>query len=197
MRPDARQEQLLIEEVGEDLVVYDLQRHRVHQLNRTAALVWRNCNGRKTVADLTKVLQHELNPAVDESLVRKALDQLGKARLLQEALPRSAGLTRRQALGKFGRVAALAILAPAVTSITAPTPLRAQPVFSCNSFTCAQDICRPLCTGDFPASCSQFMPFCRLQPCNQPSCPGCLQLQCTTSPSNAQPTTGRVARRRG
>src|SRR5207245_4978016 len=122
MKPDARRERLLLEEVGEELVVYDLERHRAHQLNRTAALVWQSCDGHKTVADLKRVLQDELNPAADEVIVWKALDRLGKARLLREPITRPAGMTRRQALGKFGRGAALALLVPVVTSITAPTP---------------------------------------------------------------------------
>src|SRR5262245_14317764 len=105
MRPDARREQLLLQEVGEEFVVYDLQRHRVHQLNRSAALVWRSCDGHKTVADLTKLLKMELDPAADEAIVWKALDGLGKARLLREPVRQTgaASMTRRQALRKFGR----------------------------------------------------------------------------------------------
>src|SRR5438067_123324 len=128
MRPEARRERLVIEEVGEELVVYDVQRHRVHQLNRAAALVWRSCDGRKTVADLTRLLKKELDPAANEAIVWKALDQLSRARLLRQpvSLPSSvANLTRRQALRMFGRAAVLAVLMPVVTSMAVPTPLQA------------------------------------------------------------------------
>src|SRR5438128_2933171 len=81
MRPEARREDLLLEEVGDEFVIYDLQRHRVHQLNRAATLVWQSCDGRKTVAQLRRILQNELNPAADDAIVWQALDRLGKAHL--------------------------------------------------------------------------------------------------------------------
>ena len=86
MRPDARREEILLEELGDELVIYDLQRHRVHQLNRTAALVWRCCDGHKTVAQLRKILQKEVSPAANDAIVYSALDRLGKAHLLRQAV---------------------------------------------------------------------------------------------------------------
>src|SRR5258708_500221 len=136
MRPHARRKDLLVEKDGDDVVIYDLERQRLHQLNRAAALVWQSFDGRKTVAELKKVLQPGLSPSADEAVVGMGLDRLGKARLLKKPVPRPPGMTRRQALGKFGRTAALALLAPVVTSITAPAPLRAQGVFNCNDPEC-------------------------------------------------------------
>src|SRR5713101_4997957 len=123
MRPHARRKDLLVEKVGDEVVIYDLERQRLHQLNPAAALVWQSCDGRKTVAELKMILQKELSPAADEAVVWKALDRLGKAHLLKEPVRQLAGMTRRQALGSFGRAAALALLAPVITSIAAPTPV--------------------------------------------------------------------------
>lgn len=177
MRPDARRDRLLLEEVGEEVVVYDLQHHRAHRLNHTAALVWRSCDGRKTVADLRKVLRHELNPAADEAIVWKALDRLGKAQLLR--LPRAsaaAGMTRRQALGKFARGAALAFLVPVVTSIIAPTPLWAgDRDFACDEPPC-KNACKDKCKRD--KDCPKSNPLCKLLSCNNSNCP-CMQKRCT------------------
>jgi len=78
------------------LILYDVQRHRVHQLNRTAALVWQHCDGQKTVTELRKLLQQELDPAVDDTLIRQALERLGKAQLLRERLPRRHGMPARR-----------------------------------------------------------------------------------------------------
>jgi hypothetical protein len=64
-----------LEEIGDELVIYDLQRHRAHQLNRTAALVWQHCDGQKTVAELTKIVQNELDPAITEALVWQAVER--------------------------------------------------------------------------------------------------------------------------
>ncbi len=46
MNPLARQDDgLLVEELGEDVVVYDLDRDQVHVLNPVAALVWKSSDG--------------------------------------------------------------------------------------------------------------------------------------------------------
>ena len=121
MRPDARRERLLLEEVGDELVIYDLQRHRAHQLNRTAALVWQRCDGQKTVAELTKTLAERdwIRRSMKPSLGRRS-SSWERPICCGNLLPRRAGtarMTRRQALRKLGKTAALALLVPAVTSI--------------------------------------------------------------------------------
>jgi hypothetical protein len=51
----------VIQELPDETLVYDLQRNRAHCLNRTAALVWRHCDGQATVADLARSLKDTLN----------------------------------------------------------------------------------------------------------------------------------------
>src|SRR2546423_15689116 len=46
--PRARDARLVIQELPDELLVYDLERHRAHSLNRTAALVWRHCDWKKS-----------------------------------------------------------------------------------------------------------------------------------------------------
>lgn len=129
MLPKARQDKLLIQEVGDELVVYDQQRHHAHRLNRTAALVWRHCDGQMSVADITTLLQSELSlPAANEEMVWLALDRLEKSHLLCERMTRptnAAFISRRQAIGQLGLAGGLAFLLPVVMSIVAPTPAMA------------------------------------------------------------------------
>ena len=84
--PAARQDDLVVEGFLDEVLVYDLQRNRAHCLNRTAALVWQNCDGRTTVAELAGLLASELEIPANEAMVWMALNRLSKARL-----PRSAG----------------------------------------------------------------------------------------------------------
>jgi hypothetical protein len=190
MRPEARIEGLLVEEVGDELVIYDVQRHRAHRLNRSAALVWRSCDGHKTVAELTRSLQQELSPAADKNLVCRAVHRLGKARLLREPASGSAGaprMTRRQALSRLGRTAALAFLVPAVTSITAPTLVWANEDF-CEEQPCVTN-CRDQCRSNH--DCPSNNPICLLQACNRSSfsnvrCRFCLQRRCTRHVTDSQ-----------
>jgi hypothetical protein len=134
MNPRARKEELLVETVADELTVYDPESHRVHHLNRTAALVWEQCNGERTVAEITASLQTELDPVVDEHLVQHTLDRLAGARLLEGWAARTAEearTSRRQFVRKVGLVGALSLLLPAVTSIVAPTPAQAQSGSGC------------------------------------------------------------------
>src|SRR5262249_23076057 len=103
MRPQARHDKLLVRQVGDELVVYDMKRHQAHRLNRTAALVWRHCDGRTTVPEIARMLQQHLKHSVDENLVWSSLFRLERARLLREYItgPQEVvGLSRRQALRK-------------------------------------------------------------------------------------------------
>ena len=40
LMPRARQDELVVEELQDETLVYDLERHKARCLNRTAALVW-------------------------------------------------------------------------------------------------------------------------------------------------------------
>ena len=177
--PEARRHRLLIREAGEDLVLYDQDRHRVHRLNRTAALVWQSCDGVNTVADLAKRLRTELSPAANEKWVWQALGRLGKARLLKEPVKQPAGvgdITRRQLLGSLPRTAALLALLPVVATMLSPSPLRAQPPpFDCDQNPCLE-ACKDKCKTN--ADCPRGNPFCVLLPCNNPNCPNCPERRC-------------------
>ena len=153
MKPKARHENLVVQELGDETVVYDEKRNHVHRLNRTAAFVWKNCDGQRTVADLAEILQVEMGVSVSEEIVWLALDRLEKERLLQEKLVRpedAKNITRRQMLKKAALVGGMTLLLPVVQSIVAPTPAMAMSV-SCRKRGFAYDYpAHPCCPGLFP-----------------------------------------------
>jgi hypothetical protein len=116
--PRARTEALVVKSVGDEMLVYDLARHRALSLNATAAAVWRACDGTRTRAEIgvRAGAGHALHPAV----VDYALSRLDRAHLLAGPGPGDAGpsLTRRDLIRRGVAVAAI----PAVVSILAPTP---------------------------------------------------------------------------
>jgi hypothetical protein len=133
MKPRAKCNGLLSEQVEDELIVYDPDRDRGHCLNRTAALVWRHADGEHTVAELAAILREELDPVADENLVWHALDRLNAAHLLVEPRPRSTEevrASRREFVRKVGVVGVVSLLLPMVTSVAAPAPAQAQ---SCGS----------------------------------------------------------------
>lgn len=118
----ARRDGLVTRELENETLIYDLTRNKAHCLNETAALIWKNCDGRTTVPEMSEFLGKELKVSVDEKLVWLALDKLGKAHLLEAriSLPNEAGrISRREAVRRLGLGAALAM--PVVMSIVAPT----------------------------------------------------------------------------
>ena len=123
--PRAREESLIIKTLSDEVLVYDLNADKAHCLNRTAAFVWNNCDGRKSVSEIARLLREELQAPVDENVVWLALDQLEKFKLLQEHAAKPAnvnGMSRRQLVRSLGLVA---ISLPLITSIVAPTPAQA------------------------------------------------------------------------
>jgi hypothetical protein len=120
----AREEELLVHELPDETLVYDLSRHEAHSLNRTAALIWRHCDGKTTPAEMAALVQQELNLPADEDLVWIALRRLAKARLLRQRVTPpadAARLSRREVMRKLGMAGGLAL----VTSIVAPTAAQA------------------------------------------------------------------------
>jgi hypothetical protein len=145
--PVARRDGLLVEEVEDELVVYDQAKDSAHRLNRTAAIVWRHCDGKHDTAQLLQVLEAEVGKDLaDEDLVRISLDLLADKGLLEDAAPQRAAdetrLSRRRFIRRVGTVGAAALVLPSVTSLVAPTAAHAQTVCtSCTSCACTSCAC--------------------------------------------------------
>ena len=132
-RPKIRSTQIFVQELPDELVVYDVERNEVHCLNGTAARVWELCDGTHTVAEIAQQLGTDLEPQAAEALVWVALDQFAEKHLLEEASSpaqnRPADMTRRQMVLAAGLAIALI---PMVDSIIAPpAALAASPAMGC------------------------------------------------------------------
>jgi hypothetical protein len=152
MKPERRRDGLVVKELPEEVLVYDLERHCAHCLNPAAAAVFRSCDGERTVSEIARELRRETGAPADEAWVHLALDRLDKAHLLEERgdRPRSGrGVSRRDLLKKAGVGLAAAI--PIVTSIVAPTPVEAAATCTqcCSSAADGTPCGNPLalCTG--------------------------------------------------
>jgi len=129
IRPRARTDQLLIEELDDELLVYDLDADKAHRLNHTAAAVFRNADGQRSVEQLVDVVGASVSELVDEDLVLITLDDLAEARLIEDyesRASRDARLSRRRFIRRAGAVSAAATVLPVVHSIIAPSAAEAQ-----------------------------------------------------------------------
>jgi hypothetical protein len=117
---------------GDGLHVFNHQQQQAYALNTTSALVWQHCDGHTTPEQLTELVRRKFNVsrAQGEQLTWLALDELGKANLLEAEVarprPLSSKVTRRQMLTTFATAGAALAVVPMVALV--PTQARAQAV---------------------------------------------------------------------
>src|SRR5260370_6496671 len=133
--PRARVEGLIVNELADETLVYDLERNKAHCLNRRAALVWKQCVGNTTFMKATRSVRGNLNVPVDADLIWLAVKELKRFHLVEGAT-RSAAVSRRELMLKYAP-ATLAL--PVIISIVAPTP--AQGASPCSQPTNRADGC--------------------------------------------------------
>jgi hypothetical protein len=123
-KPVARNEGLVVQEMPDEVLVYDLNTNKAHCLNKSAAAVWKNCDGTNSISDIAAILKNEFKTPVTENFVWLAIDQLGKDELLEKQLTAPVnGLSRREAMRRVGLASLIAL--PVVASLLAPTAVHA------------------------------------------------------------------------
>ena len=134
--PSARTSKLVVRELADEVLVYDAEGHRAHCLNRTAALVWKSCDGETPVSLIAERVGRQLSSPLAEEVVWLALAQLEEFGLLAPSAPRPAPpnrISRRRMLRRLGAAAAVSL--PLITSIVSPTAAQAQSGVPCDENT--------------------------------------------------------------
>jgi len=111
--PIARQDGLVVRELPDETLVYDLRTNKAHCLNQAAALVWRLCDGHTALLELAAALHTELGVADGEAAARLALRQLSRRALLEQPFavePATEILGRREVLRKLAILGTLPII---------------------------------------------------------------------------------------
>lgn len=121
-QPLARSEDLIVEELGDELLVYDLTTDQAHALGATAARVWRACDGK------TEAVALRVELGLDAETVTRALDELRANGLLDDGAGGAPGITRRDLSVKATKVGGAVAAAPLIVSLAAPLPATAQTV---------------------------------------------------------------------
>lgn len=111
-RPEARTDELVIEAVGDELVIFDRDTSVAHALQPLAAAVFRAADGSLTVAEIASSAAGKLGRPVDVSEAYAAVRELQELGLLASGGLR--GVSRRRLLQVGGAAAATALVASAV-----------------------------------------------------------------------------------
>lgn len=128
-KPVCRRNDLVVQELDGEILIYDLKENKAFCLNETSARVWQACDGKKTMAEIGRELG-------DEDMAWLALNDLKKSKLVvweATTLAKFEGMSRREVIRKVGIGTVVAL--PIVASLVAPQAAFAQ---SCPA-TCNTD----------------------------------------------------------
>lgn len=159
-KPVSRRANIVVQDLENEVLIYDLTTNKAFCLNETSALVFQLCDGTKSVAEISDLMSIKLKILVSEEMVQFALEGLKRDNLLEngEQLPNYfVGLNRREVIKKIGFASMVAL--PVVASIIAPVAVNAAScVLSnaglacttssecCDNGLCVGSICRCVCT---------------------------------------------------
>ncbi len=165
-RPVARSDELIVEELDGQVLIYDQRTDEAHCLSPAAGRVWRACDGKTSREQLATQL------GLEADTVKQAIDELEACGLLAGIA--NPGVTRREATTRFVKVGAAAAAAPLIYSIVGPSPAAAQSVLAqclaVNAIAghdCGQNPSKPGCKS-VPGCCCCHLP----NSVNFPPCAG-------------------------
>lgn len=149
--PLARGEGLLVETIGDETVVYDLESKEAHCLKGLAAVAFAHADGDNSLTDIAELAGYRLGRPVTEDEVGDSLAQLEEHGLVSASGPEQRdGLSRREALRTFAAAGAGTVL---ISTVAAPLAAAS------GSSTCSAlgSSYKPACfTGNAPVAGGDF-----------------------------------------
>jgi hypothetical protein len=113
--PLARNVDLVVQQIDNELLIYDLQTNKALCLNETAKIVFNACDGKTSFESL-----QQQNNQINDGIIQLTLEKLSKENLLAE--PVEFDLPRRTLLKK---AALTAIALPIISVVIAPIAIEA------------------------------------------------------------------------
>lgn len=127
LKPLSRTSDIVVQEFGSEILVYDLKTDKAYNLNESSALIWQLCDGETTIEEIADAASRRMKTLVGEDFIRLAVEQLNKDGLLEikgyAATPFEA-TTRREMIRRIGLASLIAL--PVISSLVAPTAAHAQ-----------------------------------------------------------------------
>jgi len=143
--PKARSSNIVVQELKDEVLIYDLKISKAYCLNETSALVWELCDGKRTITEISDEMSKRMKTLISEDFLYIALDQLNKDGLLEDGLgSHFEGFSRREVIRKVGFASVVAL--PLVRSVVAPEAAMAQSSCGIVLEACSPGTC---CTGLF------------------------------------------------
>lgn len=141
--PISRRSNIVIQELENETLIYDLDEAKAFCLNETSSIIWQMCDGTRTVTDISQAVSRKFKTPISEDFVWLALDQFKKDNLISnEFISVFDGMSRREVIRKVGFASIVAL--PVVASMIAPTAVTAAScILSNDACNPAMDFCCP------------------------------------------------------
>lgn len=127
MKPLARRDQLIVEDLLGECIVYDSNHKKAHSLNSTLTWIWHHCDGSTDVEEIALQFEKEFGCADSLDVVLSGIQQLESANLLVST-PREDTLSipPGPVMSRRAVVAASSAVLPVIASILVPTAAAAK-----------------------------------------------------------------------
>lgn len=123
--PKAHNENIVVQELENEVLIYDFQTDKAFCLNETLSIIFQHCDGKTSIGELKRRYKYT------DDLIFLALDELHASNLIEgKKSAHFAGLSRREVIRKVGLGTMLAL--PVITGLVAP---RAASAASCAANT--------------------------------------------------------------
>lgn len=176
--PKARNENIIVQEIGDEVMIYDTVTDKAFCLNATCAVIFNHCDGRTTFERIRRQYGYT------DEIIHFALGELERIDLLAAGTnDYFAGLSRREVIKKVGLSSMVAI--PLISSLAAPRAAQAASGTRANGVNCntnnqcASNRCGfngfgpTCCTSNPRGACTNFRDCCGDFSCvNQVCCDG-------------------------
>ncbi len=142
LNPVSLKNNVVVQALATETLVYDLGRNKAFCLNQTSAMVWQLCDGERNSAEIAQLMSSDLKIPVSEDYVWLAISDLQKEDLIEvgTSQPLFEGKSRREVIRKIGFASMIALLV--ISSLVAPRAVDAQSGCSLSAQTCVFDTFR-------------------------------------------------------
>lgn len=116
--PKAKTDNIVVQDLQSELLVYDMTTNQAYTLNETSKLVYQSCDGKQTLGQLKRKYKFT------DDLIHLALDELKANNLLTDYQSNHfKGLSRREIVKRVGLASMIAL--PLIIGITVPSAAQA------------------------------------------------------------------------
>ena len=111
LKPKAQSSELLIQELCDEILIYDVKTGKAFCLNESSSVIWNECDGKNSVEQIAEKASNKLKTKISQDFVRLAIEDLKSEGLLEDCLNYSflEKIDRRDMIKKVGLTTAAAL----------------------------------------------------------------------------------------